>query len=113
MLTELYHYTTRVPRPSNALSTECTLKYLESCNKIFEKGFLSHEKIMNIDSEVLKNIDNGYMLFSNWLESLITKGIIFILLLVLYSHHNYFLFTDPKFNPLDNKKKHFLSWQSM
>ena len=74
MLTELFHYTNQVPAPADALSVQCTKKYLEACNKIFERGLLSHEKILSEDSEVLKNIDEGYAFFLNWVESLQKKG---------------------------------------
>ena len=39
--------------------------YLEACNKIFENGFLSHKRIFDMDSEVLKSINDGYKFFTS------------------------------------------------
>ena len=44
---------------------KCTLKYLEACNKVFENGLLSHERVTNLESEVLKSIMEGYNFFVN------------------------------------------------
>ena len=54
--------------------TKATLSYLEACNKIFEEGFLSHKKITNMDSEVLKSINEGYKLFTSWLNQILDDG---------------------------------------
>ena len=40
--------------------TECTLKFLEACNLMFEKGFLSHDIISVRNKQVLINIEKGY-----------------------------------------------------
>ena len=53
---ELYSYTHQNPLPSDAESTTETLKYLEACNQLFEKGSLCYEKICDMDSSVLQNI---------------------------------------------------------
>ena len=57
----------------DALSVQSTRKYLEGCNKLFERGLLCHTKIKDESSEVLKSIDEGYLFFSNWMESLLKK----------------------------------------
>ena len=72
---KLYSYTHQNPLPSDAESTTETLKYLEACSQLFEKGFLCHEKICNMDSSVLQNISTGYKYFSEWLSTLLSEGI--------------------------------------
>ena len=54
--------------------TKATLSYVEACNKIFEEGFLSHKKITNMDSEVLKSINEGYKFFTSWLNQILDDG---------------------------------------
>lgn len=71
MLSELFHYTSQNPSPADALSVQCTRKYLEACSKIFERGLLSHTKVTDESSDVLKSIDEGYLFFLTWLESLV------------------------------------------
>ncbi len=58
------------PPPFNTLSVKCALRYLEACNKLFERGFLSHERITSEHSQVLKNIDIGMSFFNKWLDCL-------------------------------------------
>ena len=53
------------------------LQYLQACHNLFERGFLSHEKITSMESAVLKNIDTGYKYFSAWITTLLTEGIKF------------------------------------
>ena len=71
---ELYWYIHQNPLPPDASCVSETLKYLEACSQLFEKGFLSHSKITSMESEVLKNIDKGYGYFSDWLSSILQKG---------------------------------------
>ena len=40
------------------------LSFLEACNKIFEQGLLSHDKVTACDSQVLTNIKEGYQFFT-------------------------------------------------
>ena len=74
MLTELYAYVHQDPPPADAETTRETMKYLEACNNLFEKGFLCHEKITSLDSTVLQNISNGYNYFTTWLSTLLSEG---------------------------------------
>ena len=74
ILGELYWYIHQNPPPPDASNVSETLKYLEACSQLFEKGFLSHSKITSMESEVLKNIDKGYDYFSEWLSSILKKG---------------------------------------
>jgi len=54
-----------------------TLEYLEACNLIFERGFLSHDCVRSVNAEVL-NINDDFSYFTKWLDSLLTKGIVHI-----------------------------------
>lgn len=71
---ELYAYVHQTPPPEDAATTSETLAYLEACSKLFEQGFLSHDRIHNMDSKILKNIHKGYSYFSSWLNSILEKG---------------------------------------
>ena len=53
---ELYAYVHQTPPPIDVAATSETLAYLEACNKLFEQGFLSHDRISNMDSQILRNI---------------------------------------------------------
>ena len=55
-------------------SVKNTLKYLEACNKMFEKGFLSHLKIVDMNSEVLTSINEGYQFIIDWINQIREKG---------------------------------------
>ena len=54
VLMELYSYTHQDPLPVDIAMTIETHQYLETCNRIFEKGFLCHEKICSLDLTVLQ-----------------------------------------------------------
>ena len=70
MLSELFQYISDHPVQPDTN----TFKYLEACSKIFEKGFLSHDKITSSSSEVLKSIDEGFTFFTNWLNQIFEQG---------------------------------------
>ena len=70
VLSELYQYTTQVPEPEDVNSVKLTLQYLEACNRLFEKGFLCHQKISDIDSPVLDSISMGFSYFLKWHKAL-------------------------------------------
>ena len=72
VLRELFNYLNpqHGPPPHNFESVEQTLKYLQACHNLFEKGFLSHNKIWGPESEVLANITSGYVFFVAWYNAL-------------------------------------------
>ena len=70
MLSELHQYTTQDPEPEDVNSVKLTLQYLEACNRLFEKGCLSHEKICDTGSPVLDSISMGFSYFLKWHEAL-------------------------------------------
>lgn len=74
MLGELYWYIHQDPPPDDAVSNSETLDYLAACHKLFENGFLSHDKVCNNDSSVIRNINEGFEYFSSWLSSLLDDG---------------------------------------
>lgn len=74
-MSELYRYINEHPHQEDVACVKNTLKYLEACNKIFEKGYLSHSKITDMNSEVLTSIDEGYKFFVNWLDQVLEKGL--------------------------------------
>lgn len=76
MLTELHTYVLEVPRPHPLIvsETECTLQFLEACNLMFEKGFLSHDIISVRNKQVLINIEKGYAFFCKWLKGTYKEG---------------------------------------
>ena len=73
VLGELFNYISQ--NPVDAVETKATLQYLESCHKLlFEKGFLSHDRIFGTDAAILKSINEGYLFFAKWHQSLIQPG---------------------------------------
>ena len=75
MLSELYHYISQNPKPGDAESVKQCMLYLEACNKLFENGFLTHQRIFDLDSCVLRSIHEGYTYFCKWYDELSAKGI--------------------------------------
>jgi len=41
-------------------------RYLEACHLLFEKGFLSHQRVNNANSPVIQNIEKGMAFFEEW-----------------------------------------------
>ena len=74
MLSELYRHVHEEPLPNDKEHMETTLNYLEACSNIFEKGFLSHDRVMSLESDVLKNISRGFNFFSGWLDAILKKS---------------------------------------
>ena len=64
---ELFNYMSENATAIDILSVKNAHQFLEACHKIFEKGFLSHEKIINLD-EVLQSLLEGYQFFTNWID---------------------------------------------
>ena len=73
-MSELYWYINEYPDNDDVPSVRYTLKFLESCNKMFERGFLSHSMISDISSDTLKSIDEGFKFITNWINSIIKDG---------------------------------------
>ena len=74
VLSELYSYAHQEITPRDSFSTKVTLSYLEACNKIFEQGLLSHEKVTSSDHQVVLNIQEGYQFFMKWLDEIYEIG---------------------------------------
>ena len=74
VLSELYNHVNQQPQPSDKTQVQATLSYLEACSQLFEKGFLSHDRVMSLESDVIKNITLGFKFFSGWLDALLKKG---------------------------------------
>ena len=54
-----------------------TFKYLDACNKLFERGILSHEVIDSLSSPVLHNMMEGFSYFERWHDALRVKQVCF------------------------------------
>ena len=78
VLSELYSYAHQTPTPRDSFSTKLMLSYLEACNKIFEQGKLSHEKVASPDHQVILNIQEGYQFFIEWLDEIFEQGSFFV-----------------------------------
>ena len=111
MLGELHWYIHQDnTTPEEAAKTSETLEYLEACHYLFEHGFLSHERVRSLNSDVIKNINKGFHYFSGWLTDLIEQSNT-----TMYNENVsvcIFLTTDPEFPHSSNTQKEFLSWQS-
>ena len=68
------HYVSQDPKPKDVENVRQCMQYLEACNKLFENGFLTHRRIFDLDSCVLKNIYEGFTFFSKWHDELTGKG---------------------------------------
>ena len=62
-------------KPTDTSSTKLVLCYLQALQKLFEEGFLTHERITSLQSPILFGMGNGYQFFTKWLESLLNQGI--------------------------------------
>ena len=114
VLSELYNHVNQQPSPSDQAYVQTTLSYLEACSKLFEKGFLSHDRVISLESEVIKNIQSGFNFFSGWIDALLKKS-------TIYLHTHYariyilimnLIYLHPKYPLTSPKQKEFLSWQS-
>lgn len=72
----MYSYSHQIPAPRDSFSAQLTLSYLEACNKIFERGLLSHDKVTTSDCQVVLNIQEGYNFFTKWLDEILEKGVL-------------------------------------
>ena len=80
MISELREYSTSIPRPPYADSVALTVQYLEACNQLFGRGILAHVRIWSGDSQILKNMEKGYMFFCSRLDGLLEEGVYSVLL---------------------------------
>lgn len=88
VIAELGEYLDSMPR--DAPSTSLVLRYLLALQKLFEAGFLTHEKITSLQSPILAGMASGYKFFSDWLDPLLDQGLI----------------------PINPYQKCFLAWQT-
>ena len=114
MLSELYAHIHQTPPPSDKVHVEATLKYLEACNQLFERGFLSHDRIMSMDSEIIQNITQGFKFFSAWIDEIIKKSKDHVPMGTVFYYYASIikLLSDPKYPITSPKQRNFLSWQS-
>ena len=63
-----------------------------------------------MDSDVIKNIDRGFLYFTDWLNFILQKGM--PLFVIKLSFSTFLTYTDPKFPHTSSTQKLFLSWQS-
>lgn len=73
-MSELFSYISQDPKPDDSESVKATLRYLEACNKIFEGGFLSHDKVCDLNCKVIRSIKEGFSFFVAWHASLSKDG---------------------------------------
>ena len=90
MLTELCEHVHQ-SNSSDCDPTNLTRDYLIACNKVFERGILSNNKITADDKAIMHNIQDGYLYFENWWEQLNAGG---------------------NFKPTNSQERRFLSWQT-
>jgi len=109
VLTELYSYIHQDPPPADVNTVVETHNFLEACNLLFEKGFLSHEKVTSVECNVLQNISKGYQYYTSWLSTLLTEGTSNNIVQCMLS---WSFLLDEKFPHTSNMQKSFLSWQS-
>lgn len=64
-------YVKQSPAQDDCFSANITLKYLESCSKMFENGFLSQQTINLHNQDVLIIIQTGFAFFVQWIDSLL------------------------------------------
>jgi hypothetical protein len=70
-MSELYWYINEYPDNDDVPSVRHTLSFLESCNKMFESGFLSHSIISDMNSDPLKSINEGFKFIIDWISDII------------------------------------------
>uniref|UniRef100_A0A1X7UDN7 Uncharacterized protein n=1 Tax=Amphimedon queenslandica TaxID=400682 RepID=A0A1X7UDN7_AMPQE len=92
VMSEIFRYITEHPVACDSPSAAITLKYLEDCNKLCEKDFQRHERITDINSGVLKSIDEGFNFFVEWSDEILRN--------------------DPNFDHSSSLQRSFLAWQS-
>lgn len=109
---ELHWYINQEPPPVDAGTATETLEYLEACNLLFERGFLSHDRVRSMSADVIQNINKGFSYFIEWLDSLLKRRYTYVSLKCMYLFTLITVHVDPKFPHTSNTQKLFLSWQS-
>ena len=71
---ELHWYINQEPSPVDTGTATETLEYLEACNLLFERGFLSHDRVRSMNADVIQKINKGFSYFTEWLDSLLSEG---------------------------------------
>ena len=64
-----------INNPRSRSSLNLTVQFLKACNKMFEHGLLSHTPIKNLDSPILKNLNDGFHFFMGWCDDSVLNNI--------------------------------------
>ncbi len=91
MLAELFEHGSSTDGGKAEESVMLVHQYLSACNKLFERGFLSNDKVTEENLEILNNIHEGFKYFENWWEALSAGN---------------------DFKPSDSGERRFISWQT-
>ena len=94
VLSELYEHANPEGEKAQTEGSESVMlvhQYLSACNKLFERGFLSNNKLSQDDMDILFNIKAGFQYFKSWWESLSAGN---------------------DFKPCDSGERRFISWQT-
>ena len=52
-----------------------TIQYLDACNKLFERGLLSHEKISVGQRNVIELMEDGFWFLVGWCDDAILNNV--------------------------------------
>ena len=75
VLAELQEYASQEPAPRDAPVVMETVRYLQACHQMFERGILGKKVfVKSMESPILKNMDSGYHYFSHWLDEKLDTG---------------------------------------
>ena len=71
MIAELKEHLLDVP----SVEVKATVKFLEACNSLFERGILSKRCwIKDFPNPITNSIEEGFKYFLNWYDSLLEQG---------------------------------------
>ena len=65
VFTELKEYAASTPTPLDATAVAMVVKYLEACNRLFERGILGHVYISTYPNHILNNMEEGYSFYQS------------------------------------------------
>ena len=68
VISQLKEHMDSVPPPKYAPNVALTVKYLEACNQLFERGILSHTGIWSGEKCDTLEYGKGYNFFTSWLD---------------------------------------------